>query len=473
MNRDPNRQRTNAPEQGQRRPSRPGLPPQNAYQTRRPAPMQNGQPPQSAYRGPGLDRPTQNRVNAHARPSQSQPPRRPSYPYPPQTINRPPRPYGEMQPPRRQTGVRMQVQSFVPPGGTRYRRRTSRWPRVLALILALALVIGAIIAGTVAYRRWAEARDLAAGVRNDGDPPVTTTAPPETTAPPPETTDPPVTTPPGPAAVLAVSTSATRPASNKVESPNAIVIDLEHGFTVAERMPDERIYPASMTKVMTLIVAYEEIRSFDATYTFSHELINPLVTANASRAGFCAGETVPVIDLFYGAALPSGGDATAALAELVAGSEAAFADRMNAKAAAMGLRNTHFTNASGLHDKNHYSTVREIAAIFAYAMQIEPLREILSTYRYTTAKTEQNPEGLELTSTLFAYVSGDELPGMRILAGKTGYTIEAKRCLVTLGLRDDGREYIAVTVGGENKWIPITDAVELYAMCLDDAPTPT
>jgi D-alanyl-D-alanine carboxypeptidase (penicillin-binding protein 5/6) len=180
---------------------------------------------------------------------------------------------------------------------------------------------------------------------------------------------------------------------------------------------------------------------------------------------------VPVIDLFYAAALPSGADATTALAELTAGSEAAFAERMNAKAAEMGLIGTHFVNASGLHDDAHYSTVREIAAIFAYAMQIEPLREIMSSYQYTTTATSQNPEGILLTSTLFAYLSGDELPGMKILAGKTGYTLEAQRCLVSLGVREDGHEFIAVTVGGENRWIPITDAVELYAMCLPEVPT--
>ncbi len=470
MNHDQNQNRTNAPYTGQRR--QPQQPPQNAYQTRRPTqPPADGQPPQSAYRGAGLDRQTQTRVNAQARPPQSTQTRRPSYGYPPQTINRPPRPYGETQPVRRPTGVHMQVQSFVPSGGTRYRRPARRWPKLLALILVLALVIGGIVAGTIAYRRWADARDLAAGVQNDtASAPSTTCAP--TTTLPPVTTAPPETEPPGPAAIMAVSNASTRAAGSKVESPYAIVIDVESGTSIAERLPDNRIFPASMTKVMTLIVAYEEIDSFEGTYTFNHELINPLVAANASRAGFCAGETVPIIDLFYGAALPSGGDATAALAELVAGSEAAFAERMNAKAAEMGLTSTHFVNASGLHDPNHYSTVREVAAIFAYAMQIEPLREIMSAYQYTTAKTTQNPDGLLLTSTLFAYLSGDELPGMRVLAGKTGYTIEAKRCLVTMGLRDDGREYIAVTVGGENKWIPITDAVELYAICLGAA-TPT
>ena len=399
----------------------------------------------------------------------------------PQTIQRPVRPYGENALPHRPSprsdsrdrlaraqemnSVRMPVQCCVP----MYRKKKKRWPIVLAVMLALLLVIGCSVIGVVLHRRNEEARSLTNAVQNgaeaarDGLIVPTTTFPPDTTAPPePASIE--------PTAVMAVSNAVTRQAGNKVEATHAIVIDVKDGTTIAERLPDQRIFPASMTKVMTLIVAYEEIDSFDQTFTFTADLINPLVAANASRAGFVAGETVPVIDLLYAAALPSGADATTALAELVAGSEAAFAELMNLKAAEMGLTETHFVNASGLHHAEHYSTVREIAAIFSYAMQIEPLREIMSAYQYTTTPTPQNPEGLLLTSTLFAYLSGDELPGMKILAGKTGYTLEAKRCLVSLAVRDDGREYIAVVVGGENKWIPITDSIELYAMCLPAVP---
>ena len=318
------------------------------------------------------------------------------------------------------------------------------------------------MAGGVAYHRRRKALDLAANAQTAG---VNTS---EEGLLVPATTAPPETDPPGPAAILAAPTSATVQAREKVQYTHAILIDVSNGTVLAERLSTQRIYPASMTKVMTLIVAYENLESFDLTYTFTSALINPLVEANASRAGFAAGETVSVIDLLYAAALPSGADATAALAEMVAGSESAFAERMNQKAAEMGLTGTHFTNASGLHDDNHYSTVSEIAAISSYAMQLEPLREILSTYQYTTATTPQNPEGLLLTSTLFSYLSGDELPGIKLTAGKTGYTLEARRCLVSMAVRDDGREFIAVVVGGENKWIPITDSIELYALCLPD-----
>lgn len=393
---------------------------------------------------------------------------------PPQTVRRTQPPYGEVRPgqmsarpddrerlirAREAQAVQMQVQCCVP----QKRRKKGRPGPVLLLILIFLLVAAGLVVGGIAYHRHRQALDLAANAQTAG---LQTS---EEGLPVPVTTAPPETEPPGPAAVLASPTSATVQVGEKVQSTHAVLIDVADGTILAERLSAERIFPASMTKVMTLIVAYESLESFDLTYTFTAGLINPLVEANASRAGFAAGETVPVIDLFYAAALPSGADATSALAELVAGSEAAFAERMNQKAAEMGLTGTHFTNASGLHDDDHYSTAREIAAIFSYAMQIEPLREILSTYQYTTAKTPQNPEGLLLTSTLFSYLSGDELPGMKLTAGKTGYTLEAHRCLVSMAVRDDGREFIAVVVGGENKWIPITDSIELYALCLPDS----
>ena len=91
---------------------------------------------------------------------------------------------------------------------------------------------------------------------------------------------------------------------------------------------------------------------------------------------------------------------------------------MNQKAEAMGLTNTHFVNASGLHDPDHYSTPHEIALILEYALDIPKLREIISTYQYTTAKTEQHPDGLLLTSTVFSRMRGDAPGNAEVFAGK-------------------------------------------------------
>lgn len=244
-------------------------------------------------------------------------------------------------------------------------------------------------------------------------------------------------------------------------SSNVILIDLSEGRIVAEKDADTRIYPASLTKVMTLIVAVEALEDLSQTYTFSGELIDPLVMQNASRAGFLPGETVTMLDLLYGTVLPSGADATNALAEVVAGDEPAFATLMNQKAEAMGLKSTHFITCSGLHDAAHYSTVEDMALILEYALEMPLCREILSTYQYTTTATPQNPEGLLLESTMFARMYGDEVEGVQILGGKTGYTDEAGNCLASFAACN-GKEYILVTAGADSRWQSVFDAFRVY-----------
>lgn len=247
-----------------------------------------------------------------------------------------------------------------------------------------------------------------------------------------------------------------------INSAYAILIDVDSNTVLASRNGEARIYPASMTKLMTLIVAMEHMADLNDTYTFTYQIINPQVAAGASVAGFSAGETVPLIDLLYGTALPSGADATAAIADYVAGSESVFAELMNEKAETMGLTNTHFVNASGLHDPDHYSTPHEIALILEYALEIPQLREIISTYQYTTAKTEQHPDGLLLTSTVFSRMRGDEPGNAEVFAGKTGYTHEAKSCLASAAETPDGHTYVLVTAFADGTYAPVYDAIDIY-----------
>ena len=254
-----------------------------------------------------------------------------------------------------------------------------------------------------------------------------------------------------------------------INSGYAILIDVDNNTVLADRGGNERIYPASMTKLMTLIVAMEHMADLDDTYTFTYQIINPQVEAGASVAGFSVGETVPLIDLLYGTALPSGADATAAIADYVAGSESVFAELMNEKAEAMGLTNTHFVNASGLHDPDHYSTPHEMAMILEYALEIPKLREVISTYQYTTTPTEQHPDGLLLTSTLFSRLRGDEAGNAEIFAGKTGYTHEAKRCLASAAETPDGRTFVLVTAYADGTYAPIYDAIDIYRNCIPAA----
>ncbi len=167
-------------------------------------------------------------------------------------------------------------------------------------------------------------------------------------------------------------------------------------------------------------------------------------------------------DMIYGAILPSGADATAGLAIKVAGSEAAFVKLMNKKADELGLKDTHFTNASGLFDKEHYTTPEDMAVIIRAAMQNELCKKVLSTYQYTTAPTPQNPNGIQLTSTLFSYMYGTEPEGSDILGGKTGFVNESGYCIASFGKSDNGTEYVCVTLKGQGLWPTVYDQINLY-----------
>lgn len=247
-----------------------------------------------------------------------------------------------------------------------------------------------------------------------------------------------------------------------IDSGYAILIDMDKNEIVASKNGDARIFPASMTKVMTLIVAVEHLTDLTDTFTFDYTVTDPAYKAGASVAGFLAGETVPMLDVLYGAALPSGADATMALALTVGGTEEVFAELMNKKAEEMGLTETHFMNASGLHHADHYSTPHEMAMIMEYAMEIPLLRTILGTYQYTTTATEQHPEGLLLTSTMYSRMYGDEAGNSEVIAGKTGYTPEAGQCLASVAKTPDGREFVLVTASAVGKYAPIYDAIDIY-----------
>lgn len=258
--------------------------------------------------------------------------------------------------------------------------------------------------------------------------------------------------------------------SLNISSGYGILIDLDKNKVIASKGAEQRIYPASMTKILTLIIACEKLPDKSATYTFDDlEMLDRLYLDGASVAGFKMNETVTVEDLIYGTILPSGGDATNALADLIGGSEEGFAEIMNEKIRELGLKNTHFVTSSGLHDPNHYTTCHDMAIILEYAISNPYMRKVLGTYQYTTSKTEQHPEGILLTSTMYSRMKGDEVEGLYIQGGKTGYTNEALNCLASFAAscREDESlstmpQYLLVTAYGAGEYAPIYDAIDVY-----------
>ena len=272
---------------------------------------------------------------------------------------------------------------------------------------------------------------------------------------------------PAPAS-LSTETDATQTLDLELYSEHAILIDLETNTVIAEKDPDAKIYPASMTKVMTALVACEQITDWDATFTMTQAIIDPLFLSDATMAGFVNGEEVSMTDLVYGALLPSGAEATEALAQTIAGSTEGFVALMNEKAAELGLTNTHFVNDSGLHDENHYTTVREMAVILEAAMANECCRAALSAVSYTSAPTTQNPEGVAMINKFLYRIGQYELGDAVVEGAKTGFTSQAMNCCASFGIAANGKPVVCVTAHAWTGDFCVEDHVALYTTYCGD-----
>ena len=146
--------------------------------------------------------------------------------------------------------------------------------------------------------------------------------------------------------------------------------------------------------------------------------------------------------------MPSGGECSIALAEYVAGSEQAYVELMNEKAKDLGMNNTHFMNATGLHNESHYTTVKDIGILLQYALKNQTFNDIFQSKSYFVAPTDQHLSGFTFYSSMFKLRDQWELDEGEIVGGKTGYTDEAGLCLASEAIVN-GRKYIAITVNAE------------------------
>ncbi|MBQ8965524.1 serine hydrolase [Ruminococcus sp.] len=255
----------------------------------------------------------------------------------------------------------------------------------------------------------------------------------------------------------------------------AVLLDAESNEIIAGLQYDKKIYPASLTKLMTLLVAVEHIDDMQAKYKFTDKDIDPLIDENASRAGFVAGDEVTMEDLLYAAILPSGADGTLGLANAIAGSEKDFVKMMNDKVAELGLTDTNFVNASGLHDKQHYTTAQDVAVITRACMQNETCRKVLCADKWTTKPTKEFEDGIELDSIFHSRFGGYFIDAdqngeedAKLLGGKTGFTDEAMFTLSTV-VDYNGKEYICVTTKSEGDLIATEDSIMIFENYLPGA----
>lgn len=252
--------------------------------------------------------------------------------------------------------------------------------------------------------------------------------------------------------------------SENVISTHGILIDESTDTIIASKGAKDRISPASMTKVLTILVAAEQIseEQLQDTFTMTLEITDYSYVNDCSNVGFLDGEQVLVKDLFYGTILPSGGDAAVGLATYVAGSHEAFVELMNEKLEALGLSDSaHFTNCVGLYDENHYCTIYDMAVIMKAALRNELCREVLKERCYTTAPTEQHPEGITISNWFLRRIEDKETGG-EVAGAKTGFVNESGSCAVSYQIADNGVPYICVTAGSSSSWRCIYDHVEIY-----------
>ena len=247
-----------------------------------------------------------------------------------------------------------------------------------------------------------------------------------------------------------------------INSSYAVLMQAGSGRVVGDINGETPMYPASMTKIMTTIVAIENLSDLNQEITVTNDMIANLYAQDATQAGFQPGETVQAIDLLYGVMLPSGADCCIALADTIAGSEEGFVELMNQKAEKLGLENTHFCNTTGLHADDHYSTAKDIAELLRYALKNSTFREIFESPYHSTPGTNVHPDGITFYSTMFKNLSDTTVIDGKIMGGKTGFTSEAGCCLASFAEIDD-IEYILVTAGAYQAGTPhIDDAVKLY-----------
>lgn len=307
-----------------------------------------------------------------------------------------------------------------------------RNPTFLAALLLLVLVVAVFL--------------LMSSIGRENKPEETTPAPSV------ENNDPPILSDNG---VNGLAEAAR--VTGELHSQFALLTEVDSLTAVAVKNGNERLYPASMTKIMTFLVAYDCLAdSLDKQLPLSEDIKKQY--PEGSRVGIDQDDLLTVEQCMYAMLLESDTDAVLMLVKEAAKNETAFAALMNKKAEELGLTSTHFTNANGLHDNDHYTTPAEMTVIFAKALENSLFRTILTTETYVT-KLGFYKDGQYTTyrmtffnSTLIDRLQNNGISaklknGVTILGGKTGYTTEAKSCQAALAVDANGKEYIAILGG--------------------------
>ncbi|TRM12625.1 D-alanyl-D-alanine carboxypeptidase [Lentibacillus cibarius] len=225
------------------------------------------------------------------------------------------------------------------------------------------------------------------------------------------------------------------------DAKSAILMERDTGKVLYEKNTEEKLAPASMTKIMTLLLIMEALEDGEIKKDETVRVSEQAASMGGSQIFLEQGEEMTVVDLLKGIAIASANDASVAMAERIAGSEKAFVKKMNKKAKALGLKNTQFQNSTGLPAKNHYSTAHDMAVMAKELLTYESVTDYTSVYEEYLRKGTEDEFWLVNTNKLVKFYPG--VDGL-----KTGYTNEAKYCLTATAEKNDMR-MITVVMGAD------------------------
>ena len=254
-----------------------------------------------------------------------------------------------------------------------------------------------------------------------------------------------------------------------ISSKAALVANFDTGMVLCANNPDQRVQIASMTKVMTLIVACDYLGgkahlgdAVNLTYSDRLKGYNKAFLSEPGGTGAVTADTVYVVDLLYGLILQSGADAAYGLAEHFAGGEEAFVAKMNEKAAALGMTNTHFTNCVGKDDGGqNYSSMRDVATMFTYALRNPLCENIITTKQWKCVGSYKKCSSISsLVLTNIAGKGGPKFGSVTVLGGKSGKEDMSGYCLVSVCKNASGERFAVVTMGNSNS--SYTDSIYIY-----------
>jgi D-alanyl-D-alanine carboxypeptidase (penicillin-binding protein 5/6) len=259
--------------------------------------------------------------------------------------------------------------------------------------------------------------------------------------------------------ILGSEPSTQQPA---IEAQAAVLMDVDSGILLYAKNENQKLYPASVTKIMTALLTLEaNEKNLDKRVPFSHDAVFSL-PYDASNIAMNEGESLSVGEALYGLMLASANEVANALAESVGGSQTAFVERMNQKADALGAVSTHFVNPNGLHDENHYTCAYDMALFMREAVSDARFLDIISTKHIDLPPTEKQSESRPLNNSNKLIQPTSNYYNPDVVGGKTGYTSQAMHTLVNYALKDGIRLVSVVLYDGKNQNYADTNALLQY-----------